>query len=36
MDKVRGVTELPVFPLPVVLFPGIRHPSREKALTRFK
>jgi len=25
-DKVRGVTELPVFPLPVVLFPGIPLP----------
>lgn len=26
MDKVRGVTELPVFPLPVVLFPGVPLP----------
>ena len=25
-DKVRGVTELPVFPLPVVLFPGVPLP----------
>ena len=26
MDKVRGVTELPVFPLPVVLFPSVPLP----------
>lgn len=26
MDKVRGVQELPVFPLPVVLFPGVPLP----------
>lgn len=26
MDKVRDVTELPVFPLPVVLFPGVPLP----------
>ena len=26
MDKVRGVRELPIFPLPVVLFPGIPMP----------
>src|SRR5687767_5843906 len=26
MDKVRGVSELPVFPLPVVLFPGVPLP----------
>lgn len=26
MDKVRGVAELPVFPLPVVLFPGVPLP----------
>lgn len=26
MDKVRGVTEVPVFPLPVVLFPGVPLP----------
>lgn len=26
MDKVRGITELPVFPLPVVLFPGVPLP----------
>jgi ATP-dependent Lon protease len=26
MDKVRGVDELPVFPLPVVLFPGVPLP----------
>lgn len=25
-DKVRGVTDLPVFPLPVVLFPGVPLP----------
>lgn len=25
-DKVRGITELPVFPLPVVLFPGVPLP----------
>jgi len=25
-DKVRGVTELPVFPLPLVLFPGVPLP----------
>ncbi len=25
-DKVRGLTELPVFPLPVVLFPGVPLP----------
>jgi ATP-dependent Lon protease len=25
-DKVRGVTELPLFPLPVVLFPGVPLP----------
>src|ERR1043166_6582411 len=26
MDKVRGVAELPVFPLPVVLFPSVPLP----------
>jgi Lon protease-like protein len=26
MDKVRGVTELPVFPIPVVLFPSVPLP----------
>jgi ATP-dependent Lon protease len=26
MDKVRGVRELPLFPLPVVLFPGVPMP----------
>ena len=26
MDKVRGVTELPLFPLPVVLFPSVPLP----------
>lgn len=26
LDKVRGVNELPVFPLPVVLFPGVPLP----------
>jgi len=26
IDKVRGVTELPLFPLPVVLFPGVPLP----------
>jgi ATP-dependent Lon protease len=26
LDKVRGVRELPVFPLPVVLFPGVPLP----------
>src|SRR5918999_6081173 len=26
MDKVRGISELPVFPLPVVLFPGVPLP----------
>src|SRR6266567_2043995 len=26
MDKVRGVRELPLFPLPVVLFPGVPLP----------
>jgi Lon protease-like protein len=26
IDKVRGVSELPVFPLPVVLFPGVPLP----------
>src|SRR5436189_2082198 len=26
MDKVRGVRELPIFPLPVVLFPGMPMP----------
>lgn len=26
MDKVRGVRELPIFPLPVVLFPGVPLP----------
>ena len=26
LDKVRGVTELPLFPLPVVLFPGVPLP----------
>ena len=26
MDKVRGVQELPLFPLPVVLFPGVPLP----------
>lgn len=26
IDKVRGITELPVFPLPVVLFPGVPLP----------
>lgn len=25
-DKVRGLTELPIFPLPVVLFPGVPLP----------
>ncbi|HYG78959.1 MAG TPA: LON peptidase substrate-binding domain-containing protein, partial [Pyrinomonadaceae bacterium] len=25
-DKVRGVRELPLFPLPVVLFPGVPLP----------
>lgn len=25
-DKVRGITDLPVFPLPVVLFPGVPLP----------
>src|SRR5678815_179887 len=25
-DKVKGVVELPVFPLPVVLFPGVPLP----------
>ena len=25
-DKVRGISELPVFPLPVVLFPGVPLP----------
>src|SRR5262245_61195386 len=25
-DKVRGVRELPVFPLPIVLFPGVPLP----------
>ena len=26
LDKVRGVRELPIFPLPVVLFPGMPMP----------
>ncbi|MDT4967839.1 MAG: ATP-dependent Lon protease [Acidobacteriota bacterium] len=26
MDKVRGITELPLFPLPLVLFPGVPLP----------
>src|SRR5712672_2737475 len=26
IDKVRGVRELPLFPLPVVLFPGVPMP----------
>lgn len=26
MDRVRGITHLPVFPLPVVLFPGVPLP----------
>ena len=26
MDKVRSVRELPIFPLPVVLFPGMPMP----------
>src|SRR3712207_6260894 len=26
LDKVRGVRELPLFPLPVVLFPGVPVP----------
>src|SRR5437588_11147 len=26
LDKVRGVHELPIFPLPVVLFPGMPMP----------
>ena len=26
MEKVRGVRELPIFPLPVVLFPGMPMP----------
>src|SRR4029077_5502393 len=26
IDKVRGVSELPLFPLPVVLFPGVPLP----------
>jgi ATP-dependent Lon protease len=26
MDRVRGVSEMPVFPLPVVLFPGVPLP----------
>ena len=26
LDKVRGVRELPLFPLPVVLFPGMPMP----------
>ena len=26
LDKVRGVRELPLFPLPVVLFPGVPMP----------
>src|SRR6267142_625612 len=26
MDRVRGVRELPLFPLPVVLFPGVPLP----------
>ncbi|MGH9882451.1 MAG: LON peptidase substrate-binding domain-containing protein, partial [Pyrinomonadaceae bacterium] len=26
MDKVRGVRELPLFPLPIVLFPGVPLP----------
>src|SRR3954447_16141490 len=26
MDKVRGLRELPIFPLPVVLFPGMPMP----------
>src|ERR1051325_7941059 len=25
-EKVRGVTELPLFPLPIVLFPGVPLP----------
>ncbi|MCA1558515.1 MAG: LON peptidase substrate-binding domain-containing protein, partial [Acidobacteria bacterium] len=26
LDRVRGVQELPLFPLPVVLFPGVPMP----------
>src|SRR5215216_1179354 len=26
LDKVRGVRELPIFPLPLVLFPGVPLP----------
>ena len=26
LDKIRGVTELPLFPLPIVLFPGVPLP----------
>jgi len=26
IEKVRGVNELPIFPLPVVLFPGVPLP----------
>jgi Lon protease-like protein len=26
LDKVRGITQLPLFPLPVVLFPGVPMP----------
>src|ERR1044071_6003956 len=26
IEKVRGVTELPLFPLPIVLFPGVPLP----------
>ena len=26
LDKVRGVRELPLFPLPLVLFPGVPLP----------
>ena len=26
LDKVRGVRELPLFPLPLVLFPGVPQP----------
>ena len=26
MDRVRGVRELPLFPLPLVLFPGVPLP----------
>ena len=26
LDKVRGLRELPIFPLPVVLFPGMPMP----------